>query len=223
MLSSLLSSLSLPDPSFLSSPGTPKKCIILLHGLGSNGKNFLELGHLWKNHLPSTLFLAPNAPFSWEGNEFSATKGYQWFGFDTHSSSYIEKGIQKALPFLSTYVDNILKAFNFVPRDIVFVGFSQGAMMSLAFGLQCRPDIGGVLAYSGGIFGSFTPPKVAPPLCIIHGQEDTVVPPSLFFETTNFLKQHHLPFESHLLPSLSHTISERGIELGAEFLKSCLK
>jgi len=202
----------------------PKTCVILLHGLGSNGANLLDLGRHWSPYFPETAFLSPNAPFLYEGGS-SFEEEYQWFRFDSQHPSYLDQGIQKAFPYLSHYVNDVLKAFNIAPQQIVLTGFSQGAMMALAFGLQCRQDIGGILAYSGGFFGShhqlIGPPY--PPLCLIHGEEDVVVPPRIFLESKNFLKDHGIPFQSHLLKNLSHTIDERGLDLGRTFLKNCFE
>ena len=95
--------------------------------------------------------------------------------------------------------------------------------MALAFGLQFRQDIGGILAYSGGLFGSIVPSPVYPSLCLIHGEDDVVVPPRLFLESKRFLKDEGIHFKSHLLKNLSHTIDERGIDIGLTFLKTCLE
>ncbi|OYZ38648.1 MAG: hypothetical protein B7Y25_00015 [Alphaproteobacteria bacterium 16-39-46] len=216
-------SFSLAGPSLGPAAGHDlKTCVILLHGLGSNGENLMDLGRCWHTHLPETAFFAPNAPFPYEmGPSFE--EGYQWFKFDSQHPSYIDQGIQKALPYLSRYVDEILDAFSLSPQKIVLAGFSQGAMMALAFGLQCRQEIGGILAYSGGLFGSVIPSPIYPSLCLIHGEEDVVVPPRVFLESKRFLKDQKIPFQSHLLKNLSHTIDERGIDIGLTFIKTCFE
>ncbi len=214
-------SFSLTGPALGPTPGEAvKSCVILLHGLGSNGANLLDLGHVWKTRFPETAFFAPNAPFPYEmGPSFD--DGYQWFKFDSQHPSYLAQGIQKALPYLARYLDEILETFSLPPQKVVLSGFSQGAMMALAFGLQYRHDIGGILAYSGGIFGPLSPSPLYPPLCLVHGEEDVVVPPRIFLESKRFLKDHKVPFQSHLLKNLSHTIDERGIDIGTTFLKKC--
>lgn len=216
-------SFSLTGPSLSpNSDYTVKSCIILLHGLGSNGENLLDLAHLWKPYFPETAFFAPNAPFLYEMGPLFG-QGYQWFKFDSQHPSYITQGLQKAIPYLSRYVTEILEIFHLSPQKIVLCGFSQGAMMALAFGLQYQQDIGGILSYSGGIFGSLPRTTLYPPLCLIHGEDDTVVPPYVFFESERLLKDHKIPFQSHLLKNLAHTIDGRGIDIGQTFLNACLE
>lgn len=42
--------------------GAPTSMVILLHGYGSNGDDLIGLAPFWRDALPNTVFLSPNAP-----------------------------------------------------------------------------------------------------------------------------------------------------------------
>ncbi len=211
---------SLNGTYLLPPPNTPiQKCIILLHGLGANGENLIDLAHLWAPHMQGTAFFSPNAPFPYEMSGFSSPGGFQWFNFESQDPISLENGIQIALPYLSTYIDEILEAFSLTPQDIALVGFSQGAMMAMAVGLRQRPSLGGIVSYSGAIFTDDPLPLTPPaPICLIHGAQDLIVPPEAFFKAVSYLEKNNAPFESHLLNDLSHDIDDRGSKIGEDFL-----
>ena len=53
----------------------PKNAVILCHGYGGDGKDISLLASYWRSHLPSTLFICPDAP---ERCAVSSS-GFQWF------------------------------------------------------------------------------------------------------------------------------------------------
>ena len=54
--------------------GTPRRLVILLHGLGADGNDLIGLAPYWAPLLPDAEFLSPNAPFPCD----MAPYGYQW-------------------------------------------------------------------------------------------------------------------------------------------------
>ena len=52
-----------------------KNAIILCHGYGGDGKDISIVAHYWKNFLPNTLFICPDAPEVCAVNP----QGFQWF------------------------------------------------------------------------------------------------------------------------------------------------
>ena len=53
-----LDSISIQPPK----PNPPKNIVILCHGYGGDGRDISIMANYWKNFLPETLFLCPNAP-----------------------------------------------------------------------------------------------------------------------------------------------------------------
>ena len=63
----------------------PKNAVILCHGYGGDGNDISILANYWKNYLPDTIFLCPNAP---EKCAVSSV-GYQWFDLMDQSKQQI--------------------------------------------------------------------------------------------------------------------------------------
>ena len=55
--------------------GDTRSAVVFLHGYGANGAELLGLADPLADHLPDTLFVAPDAPENCAGSPF----GYQWF------------------------------------------------------------------------------------------------------------------------------------------------
>ena len=53
-----------------------KNAVILCHGYGGDGKDISIVANYWKNFLPNTIFLCPDAPEVCKVN----ASGFQWFG-----------------------------------------------------------------------------------------------------------------------------------------------
>ena len=58
-----------------SSKSSPKNAVILCHGYGGDGKDISILANYWKNFLPDTMFVCPDAPEVCKVNP----SGFQWF------------------------------------------------------------------------------------------------------------------------------------------------
>ena len=55
--------------------GQPRQLVVLLHGVGANGDDLIELAPVLAAVLPGAAFVAPNAPEACDMAPF----GYQWF------------------------------------------------------------------------------------------------------------------------------------------------
>lgn len=203
----------------------PDSIVVLIHGYGSNGQDLLSLGHSWTHQLPNTLFVAPDGPAASEVNPY----GNQWFGLHDWDPSQkltdeqikrMVKDIQVLRPSFNHYLDDLLKTHGLPPEKLALVGFSQGAMVALHLGLH-RPQCAGVIAYSGAFLDDPQETKIAhPPVLLVHGLEDELLPPFFSQIAEEHLKQLHVPVTLSLLPGLSHGIDKQALELGAIFLKT---
>ncbi|MBI2706889.1 MAG: prepilin peptidase [Proteobacteria bacterium] len=198
--------------------GKPDSLVVLIHGYGANGDDLLSLGKVWAPLLPNTVFVAPHGPFMCEMNP----SGKQWFGLEDWEPTRILKEIQHITPAFNRYLDDLLKLYDLPPEKLALVGFSQGAMLSLHIALL-RPQCGGVVAYSGAFLEDPTEFKIArPPVLLVHGTEDPVLPASFSKTAETRLKTIGVPVTFSLLPHLEHSIDERGLGLGGAFLKQHL-
>jgi len=67
------------------SKGTPQQLVILLHGLGSDGRDLIGLAPLYALGLPDAVFVSPDAPYPCD----MAPMGYQWFSLQDRSPEAI--------------------------------------------------------------------------------------------------------------------------------------
>jgi len=95
-------------------------------------------------------------------------------------------------------------------------------MSALQVALRRVPCISSVVGFSGRLVGASTLGSELhskPPICLIHGQSDPVVPHSELKLATDALRLNGVAVESHSLPQLGHGIDSRGIQLASKFLK----
>lgn len=204
----------------------PKYLVIFLHGYGSNGENLLDLAHEFQHVLPDAHYISPNAIEPWEGGFPDA---YQWFSLadwgQNRDVSRVAASVKKANHTLNAFIVKQLERFNLKPDSLFLVGFSQGAMMSMYQGLAMPQKPAGIIAYSGKLIlpehlGEVTISK--PDICLIHGKLDSVLPFTNFLEAEKLLQENKIPFESHAVENLDHTIDIHGIRAGMHFVKKIL-
>ena len=93
--------------------------------------------------------------------------------------------------------------------------------MSLHVGLRRASAIAGILGYSGMLVG---PERLAreigsrPPVMLVHGDADPVVPFSSLAEAVGELEANGLDVRSHVCSGLGHGIDADGLKIGLEFL-----
>jgi phospholipase/carboxylesterase len=199
------------------SGGKPKQIVLCLHGLGSNGMDLLSLAPYWADQLPDAVFVSPDAPFPCD----MAPMGFQWFSLQSRDPHDMLKGIEVAEPILQTYIDQLLEQYGLEDKDLALVGFSQGTMMSLYAGPRRENRIAGILGYSGALLGAESLGGSAiqkPPVCLIHGEHDDVVPIMAYHHAVNTLKKNGFEVSGHTTPYLPHSIDDDGIEAGLSFL-----
>ena len=203
------------------SGGAPKQVVILAHGLGANGDDLIGLAPYYAQALPDALFISPNAPFACDMGGF----GYQWFSYQDRAPGPVLAGVRAAAPILDAFIDSVLSETGLPDDKLALVGFSQGTMMSLFVSLRRAKPIAGIVGYSGRLIAPETLAaeiKSRPPVVLVHGDRDDVVPVSVLPEAVSTLKATGVPVESYVRPGLPHSIDAEGIEIGAEFLARVL-
>jgi phospholipase/carboxylesterase len=198
--------------------GAPRQLVILLHGLGADGNDLIGLAPYWAPLLPEAEFLAPDAPFPCDMAPF----GRQWFSLQDRSPMSILAGVRAAAPILDAFIDDALKARNLEESRLALVGFSQGTMMSLYVGLRRAKALAGIVGFSGALIGSETLPqdiRSRPPVLLIHGDSDEIVPFQAMAIAEQGLKAAGVPVESLTCLGLGHGIDEAGLKRGAAFLR----
>ena len=200
------------------SGGAAKQLVILVHGWGADGANLIDLADMLAPTLPDAHFIAPNAPFVCEVNPF----GYQWFSLQDRHPAHMLAGVRKAGDILNKFIEDQLASLGLDNSKLLLVGFSQGTMTALHVAVRRAPKIAAMVGFSGALIGAEVLAQeisARPPICLIHGQSDDVVPFAALGHATQTLKAHGVPVESHPRPLIGHTIDMEGLQIAANFLK----
>jgi phospholipase/carboxylesterase len=190
--------------------GSPKQIILLLHGYGSNGDDLISMAGPWQRLLPDALFLAPNAP-----QGCGMGRGYQWWALNAFSTSALAAGAAAAAPAVDSFLDRKLDQYALTESDVALVGFSQGTMMALHVGLRRPRALAGIVGYSGALTGTADLAgqiRSKPPVLLIHGSADQVVPAAAL----------GIEVRTHVSQGLGHSVDAAGLRLGADFLVEML-
>jgi phospholipase/carboxylesterase len=195
----------------------PKKIVLLLHGFGSSGTDMISLAPSWQDALPDALFLAPHAPqrCSMMG------AGYQWWGLSGFAPSALAAGASSAAPAIDALIDRKLDQYGLTEADLALVGFSQGTMMALQVGLRRPRPVAAVVGYSGmltGTYGLARDDTPKPPVLLVHGTTDPVVPIAALHMSESQLKRIGVDVTTHISPGVAHVVDPAGLRLGRDFI-----
>lgn len=202
------------------SGGTPKRIVLLLHGYGSNGADLITFAPHWQQALPDALFLAPNAP-----QRLGTGTGYQWWPLAAFSPQALAAGAATAAPAIDAFIERKLGQYGLSEADLAIVGFSQGTMMALHVGLRRERPPACIVGYSGMLTGPATlgnEMRSKPPVLLIHGSADPIVPVAALHAAEAELKRLGVPVTSHVSPGLGHSVDPIGLRLGGEFVAAGL-
>lgn len=215
--------------------GPAAKLVVLVHGYGADGNDLIELGAQWQRQLPDAAFVAPHAPGRIPGFPPGMMGGRQWFALDDYDPNLLRRDPQQtaavyasmelaaapAARELESFLDAELRRHNLGPADLALVGFSQGTMMALHVGLRRDPAPAAILGYSGALLGGAGLAKEIrsrPPILLIHGDADEIVPIEAMHAALNALNEAGCPARFHISPGLGHGIDGEGLALGGAFL-----
>ena len=199
----------------------PKNAVILCHGYGGDGNDISILANYWKNYLPDTIFLCPDAP---EKCAVSSV-GYQWFDLMDQSKQQILTKSLVAEMKLNQLIDEVKVQNNLQANKIILGGFSQGCMISLQTGIKRKDKINSIIGYSGKIIDTEHLSKnivSRPKVILMHGDKDEIVPINFFLEAKEFFIKNNYPVELKSFENCEHTIPQEGSSLGLEFIKKNL-
>jgi phospholipase/carboxylesterase len=199
----------------------PEQIVLLLHGYDSNGADLVSLAPHWQRALPGALFLAPNAPEPCG----PLAGGYQWWGLDAFTPRALHEGATRAAPAIDNFIDRKLAQYGLDEAKLAIVGFSQGTMMALHVGLRRERQIACILGYSGMLTGVAELGEhlaTRPPVLLIHGSADTVVPVASLHAAKSGLQRLGVEVTSHISSGLGHSVDPAGLKLGGEFVANAL-
>jgi len=212
----------LDGPRLEARSGAARQLVVFLHGYGADGNDLIDIGRAWQQMLPQAAFVSPHAPEPCG----QAPVGKQWFALTFRDPDERWIGVNKAAPLLQRFLDAELARHRLPPSSLALVGFSQGTMMALHVGLRRATAPAAIVGYSGllverpdGDAEAFAAEiKSRPPVLLVHGDRDDLIPPQALFQAAQGLAALGVPAEWHLSAGVGHGIDAEGLRHGGEFL-----
>lgn len=204
--------------------GAATSAVVFVHGYGADGADLLDIADVLAPHLPNTAFYAPDAPEPCRNNPF----GRQWFPIpwlDGSPEAEAKAGMAQSVSDLNGFLDSLLEAEALAPQALALVGFSQGAMMSLHIAPRRDQAVAGVVAISGRLMVPellAAEAVVKPPVLLVHGDRDEVVPFDDMGLAGDALSQAGFATYAHVMKGMGHGISPDGLGVTLSFLKEML-
>ena len=205
-------------------PDEASSLVVFLHGYGANGADLLGLADPLAPHLPGTAFLAPDAPEPCAG----APMGFQWFPIpwiDGSPQAVAEARAAEAATSLNAFLDERMEAEGVGADRVILFGFSQGTMMTLEVAPRRDEPFAGLVCFSGRLLRpEALEEKVRsrPPVVLIHGDADEVVPFASMQEAGQALQAHGFTVYGHVMEGAGHGIAPDGLSVALAFMRDCL-
>ncbi len=200
--------------------GKATSLVILLHGYGADGGDLLGLAEPLSPHLADTVFIAPDAPNPCSGNPM----GFEWFPIpwlDGSSQEAAREGMVASLADLNNFIDQTMRDEGVTAAETILLGFSQGTMMSLDLAPRRADPFAGVIGFSGRLLNPESlksEVKSRPPILLIHGDQDDMVPPASMPEAANALTLAEFEVYTHISKGTAHGIAQDGLGVALEFM-----
>ncbi len=206
----------------VNSISSPKNIVILCHGYGGDGNDISIVANYWKNFMPDTLFLCPNAPEICKVNP----NGFQWFDLmDQTEEEILSKSLVAEIK-LNKFIDDVIIKNKVTINQVALVGFSQGCMISLQTALKRKDKVNSLIGYSGKIINKNHLSKniiSRPEIYLMHGDIDQVVTLNSFLESKEFFLKLKYKISTKIFKNCEHRIPTEGLSIGLEFLKKNLQ
>lgn len=180
------------------------KVAILIHGRGASAASILSLSQYL--NLDEFALLAPQA------------QGGSWYPYSFMApDANNEPALSNSIQVIDGLVKEVLEK-GFSSDQIYFIGFSQGACLSLEYTSQNAKRYGGVIAFTGGLIGErLNPTKykgdfLRTPVFIGSSHKDMHVPLSRIEASAELIKNLGAEVKSLIFPDTQHTIRQKEID-----------
>jgi phospholipase/carboxylesterase len=161
---------------WLPEQGEPQQLLVLLHGVGSSGAGMAPLAERLRREFPQAVILAPDGFEAFDADPSGRAR--QWFSVQGVTEENRAQRIAAVLPQLAAWLAQAQQNLGLSQQSTALVGFSQGAILSLALVHAHDGAAGRVLAFAGRYAQL---PQSAPQFTTLHwfhGDADPVIPVS---------------------------------------------
>ncbi len=186
------------------------KALIMIHGRGADARDILGLAS--RLNVSEYALLAPEA------------SNNTWYPY-----SFLAEPAQNE-PWLSSALDLMKETVKEITsqgisaENIYFLGFSQGACLTLEFVVRNAQQFGGVAAFTGGLIGdkieeeNYSGDFNQTPIFIGTGNPDPHVPLDRVNESVSILKKMNAKVELQVYEGRPHTISHDEVEMANRWI-----
>ncbi|MBV8605589.1 MAG: dienelactone hydrolase family protein [Pelomonas sp.] len=213
--------MSLDGIEFETAPN-PTAAIIVLHGLGADGNDFVPIAQeLDLAAVGPVRYVFPHAPV----RPVTINGGYRmraWY--DILGTELVrredEAGLREAQGLVAELIEREI-ARGVPASRIVLMGFSQGCAMTLMTGLRFGQALAGLVCLSGYLPLAATtaaeanPANAATPIFMAHGTQDPVVPIARATDSRKLLTELGYAIEWHDYPMPHSVCAEEVADLNA--------
>jgi phospholipase/carboxylesterase len=216
------------SPIEIQTGSAPRACVLLMHGLGDEGRSFVPLVQELAPALETVgavRFVFPNAP------EMPVTinGGYRmpaWYDILGPGGPEDEAGLRRSQSAIESLI--AAEAARGIPASrIVLAGFSQGCAMALLTGLRHPERLAGIVGLSGYLpLAALTAAEAhaanrATPIFLAHGTQDDIVPLARAEASRDALRALGYDVQWHSYPMAHSLCMEEVGDLG-QFLAGVL-
>lgn len=180
------------------------KALIMLHGRGANAQDILSMASYL--NAKDYALIAPQATnHTWYPYSFMAPPAQN------------EPWLSSALAVIKEVVDDTVSN-GISAENIFFMGFSQGACLTLEFVTRNATKYGGVAAFTGGLIGdkiynkNYKGDFGNTPVFIGTSNPDPHVPVERVYATANILKDMNADVTEKVYSKMGHTINQDEID-----------
>ena len=186
------------------------KVLIMVHGRGGSAEDIISLSSYLE--VKEFTVIAPQATNN------------SWYPYSfLELPSRNEPWLSSALDVLKDIVDD-LKSKGIPVTNIYFLGFSQGACLTLEFVARNASRYGGVVAFTGGLIGdkiykdNYRGDFENTPMFIGTSNPDPHVPIERVYATSNILKQMNASVTEKVYDNMGHTINQDEMEVANKII-----
>jgi predicted esterase len=177
-----------------------KSVIILVHGRGATAQSMFSLGELFADEF--TTLLAPQA-------QANTWYPYSFMAEESMNQPYLDS----ALTLLDDTVQR-LKNQGFEESDLVLVGFSQGACLSLEFAARSGYAFKLVAGLSGGLIGEelqlerYASDLSHQTIYLGCSDVDFHIPVERVHETASIFEERGAKVDKRIYPNMGHHVND---------------
>lgn len=204
--------------------GRASSLVVFLHGYGADGNDLLGLADPLAPHMPDTAFAAPDAPDRCTNNPF----GFQWAPIpwlDGSDPKAAEAAFVASMADIDAMLDQELSRHGLSPEKLVVLGFSQGCMLALQVVPRRPVPVAGIVGISGRLVERErleTEAVSKPPILLIHGDQDEIVPFQSLPEAGEALTGMGFTVYAHVMKGTGHGIAPDGLSVALAFMREKL-